>query len=212
MNKYFENTTMNLDMSDKRRFVFSGSKSQLLSKLCEFMPRQDAISFITHISEIQPYLQKGESFVNNIQQSQYVGYVCYKKYPKSYHRPNTDYIINLKAMTIIILATVFDFHIHIGLAETALVILGYNGKAIAKLDASAGEKCLVYEAINNPEHIIDKNVFSHNREECINNDLHCRYKKGARCSMKKDEVQKALENLCKKHIFREEGNHYKFCF
>lgn len=48
MNKYFENTTMNLDMSDKRRFVFSGSESQLLSKLCEFMPRQDAISFITH--------------------------------------------------------------------------------------------------------------------------------------------------------------------
>lgn len=90
--------------------------------------------------------------------------------------------------------------------------MGFNGQAIVKIDVDEGEKCLILEAMQSENRIIDEDVFSMCNFECVHNDLNCKYQKEDRCTIRKDNITEILDGLCEKNVFKKIGKLYKYNF
>lgn len=119
--------------------------------------------------------------------------------------------INLKAITISILALLLDIDITKGFLSGFLAISGFNNKAFAKLDENAGEKCLLIEICSKQNHKINISYFNDICEnECVNNNLICRYRTEGKCMMEIQEVLQKCNSLVERNVLRKEGNTYSY--
>jgi len=191
-------------------FTFNGTGSELKAKLSTFMSEEDSQSFINEFQDYLQYLQEDE-FVE-----------------KTTSSPQTDsdidsgmmnlliqssnYNINIKALTLTTIALLLDIKLTLGLASTVLSILGFNSQAIVRVDVSEGEKCLILEAMQSKNRVINEDVFSMCNFECVHNDLNCKYRDGDKCTIGKDDIKALLNGLCDKNIFKKINNLYKYNF
>lgn len=191
-------------------FTFNGSESDLIIELSKFMPEPASQIFISGLKEHLSLLEEQE---------------CFKEIP-SFPEETTatssgmlqllikssNININIKATTILVLALLLDIKLTLGIASAALTIIGFNGQAIARIDVSEGEKCLILEALQRKNRIIDEDVFSSCNSECVHNDLKCKYQKEEKCTIRRDEIKHVLDVLCDKNIFKKIKNLYKYNF
>lgn len=110
------------------------------------------------------------------------------------------------------LALVLDIKLTIGIASATLAILGFNNQAIVRIDASEGEKCLILEAIQSKNRVIDEDIFSICNHQCVHNDLNCKYQDGDSCTINKENINAILDGLCDKNIFKKIHKFYKYNF
>ena len=187
-------------------FSFSGTQNELKLILSTFLSEEDSQSFINNFYTIIPNLGKDE-FIE-----------IHSSYPS--HIPGTycliidsiNYNINIKALTITTIALLLDIKLTLGFAATTLAILGINSYAVVKINVSEGEKCLILEAIQNTKRLINEDVFSSFNSECIHNNLDCKYKSEGKCTIKRDDIKRTLDRLCKKNIFKKINSYYKYNF
>ncbi len=110
------------------------------------------------------------------------------------------------------LALLLDIKLSLGIASAALTIIGFNGQAIARINVSEGEKCLILEALQRKNRIIDENIFSDCNCECVHNDLKCKYQIEDKCTIQRDEIKHILDGLCDKNVFKKIKRLYKYNF
>jgi len=191
-------------------FTFRGTESELKEKLSLFMSEEDSQSFINGIQNYRQFLGEDEFVERTLSFPQ----ADSKTDSKMLHFliPSSNYNINIKALTLTALALVLDIKLTIGLVSATLAILGFNNQAIARIDASEGEKCLILEALQSKNRVIDEDVFSICNHQCVHNDLNCKYQDGDSCTINKENINAILDGLCDKNIFKKIHKYYKYNF
>lgn len=136
--------SVNVFPSVGKKYTFSGTQDELRASLMKFMSKTDADLFIDGFQDCKHYLGKDESFEKTIVLDE-----AMNSKPGIIHLlvGESKYNINIKALTLVAIALLLDIKITLGFASAALVITGFNGQAIAQIDVSEGEKCLILEAI-----------------------------------------------------------------
>ena len=100
----------------------------------------------------------------------------------------------------------------LGFAATTLSILGFNSQAIARVNISEGEACMIMEAQQKNNRVIGEHVLDECRGYCVHYDLACKYKDGDRCTIAKENIRAILDGLCEKNIFTKIHGFYKYNF
>lgn len=181
-------------------FSFSGSKENLEQEITKMIEKKDVNKFIDGITKLSPYFCDDE----------YINVTTYipETNPDVLECliPNTNYNINLKAVTITILAAILDVNLTKGFASAALSISGFNNHAVVKLNETEGEKCVVLEILRTKSRVITKDILPPSNRECINNILNCKHRSGDQCKIEEEEMKKILLSLCDKNVIRENGN------
>lgn len=191
-------------------FTFRGTESELKEKLSLFMSEEDSLAFINGIQNYLQFLGEDE-FVERTLSSPQVDSETDSKMLNLLIQ-SSNYNINIKALTLTALALVLDIKLTIGIASATLAILGFNNQAIVRIDASEGEKCLILEAIQSKNRVIDEDVFSICNHQCVHNDLNCKYQDGDSCTINKENISAILDGLCNKNIFKKIHKFYKYNF
>ncbi len=191
-------------------FTFNGSEIELRMKLSTFMSESDSQTFVNGLRNYAQLLGSDEfvretiSFPAPVSESdEKVIHLLIK---------SSDFNINIKAATFITLALLLDIKLTLGIASAALTITGFNGQAIARVDVSEGERCLILEAMQSKNRIIDENVFSVCNSECVHSDLRCKYQSEDKCRIRGADIKRILDGLCDKNIFKKFGCLYKYNF
>lgn len=124
----------------------------------------------------------------------------------------SNYNINIKSLTLVAIALLLDIKLTLGFASAILSIIGFNNQAIVRINASEGEKCLILEAKQTDKRIINEDVLAIYNSECVHNDLICKYRDGDKCTIRKDDIKRILDELCNKNIFKKINSLYKYNF
>lgn len=191
-------------------FTFCGTENELKEKLLLFMSEEDSLSFINGICNYCQFLGEDEFVERTLSYPQTDSKTDSKML--YFLIPSLNYNINIKALTLTELALVLDIKLTLGLASATLAILGFNNQAIVRIDASEGEKCLILEAIQSKNRVINEDVFSVCNNQCVHNDLGCKYQDGDHCTINKENINTILDGLCEKNIFKKINKFYKYNF
>lgn len=205
-----EKTETNKSAICSEYFTFSGTESELKERLLLFMSEEDSQSFINGIQNYRQYLGEDE-FIEKASSSPTNELEGDSKMLDLLIQ-TSNYNINIKALTLTALALLLDIKLTLGFASAALAILGFNNQAIVRVDVSEGEKCLILEAIQSKNRVINEDVFSVCNYECVHNDLDCKYQDGDKCTINKGNIKEILDRLCDKNIFKRIGGFYKYNF
>ena len=185
-------------------FVFSGSKEKFEQEISKWIEKSDVNKFIDGITKLSSCFSDDE----------YVTVTTYV--PETNPNilecliPNTNYNINLKAVTITILAAILDVNLTQGFASAALSISGFNSHGVVKLNEIEGEKCVVLEMLRTKSYIITEDVLPPSNRECFNSNLNCKYRSGDQCKIEEKNIKKIFLSLCDKNVIQENGNVYKY--
>lgn len=191
-------------------FTFRGTESELKEKLSLFMSEEDSMAFINGIQNYSQFLGEDEFVERTLSSPQADSETDSKMLNLLIQSSN--YNINIKALTLTALALMLDIRLTIGLASATLAILGFNNQAVVRIDASEGEKCLILEAIQSKNRVINEDVFSICNHQCVHNDLNCKYQDGDSCTINKENINTILDGLCDKNIFKKIHKFYKYNF
>lgn len=125
--------------------------------------------------------------------------------------PIVNVNINVRAVTLTILAVLLDIDFTKGYLNAFLALSGFNNRAFVKIDENEGEKCILIEICSKQGHKADVHIF-HNicGKECVNNNLKCKYRTEERCLMKMDEAIEKCDDMAEKNILQKEGNKYSY--
>ncbi len=188
------------------KLKISGNREDIFNYLSEFMSEEDALVFIQNIEKFDEYLDTDEEIDITT------------TYPKFNHSPGvlyslvgkTNYNINLKASTISIIALILDITLTRGIISAGLAFTGFNTHCLVKLDEHQGEKCLVIESLRAKKDFVDSSILNKYEGKCANYSLECKYKNDCNCTIKNNEVEEILSELCSKNVFVKKGNKYKY--
>lgn len=92
------------------------------------------------------------------------------------------------------------------------IICTDKSKFVAKIDVSEGEKCLITEAKKSGNKIIRKNVLAKYNHQCVHTDFNCNHKNEDQCKLKQKQIERLLDGLTLKNVFKKVGDSYKFNF
>lgn len=205
INKAVEGEKSNKPICDDF-FTFRGSAIELKSILSTFMSEADSQSFISSFKDLIPILGEGEFIKETISYPEAIPGILQVLIGSS------NYNINIKAATLTTIALLLDIKLTLGFASSALAITGFNSQAIVRVNVSEGEKCLILEAMQSKNHIINEDVFSICNSECIHNDLDCKYQNDDKCTINKADIKRTLDELCDRNIFKRINGLYKYNF
>lgn len=191
-------------------FTFRGTENELKEKLSLFMSEEDSMAFINGIQYYSKFFGDDEFVERTLSSPQADSKTDSKMLNLLIQSSN--YNINIKALTLTALALMLDIKLTIGLASATLAILGFNNQAVVRIDASEGEKCLILEAIQSKNRVINEDVFSICNHQCVHNDLNCKYQDGDSCTINKENINAILDGLCDKNIFKKIHKFYKYNF
>lgn len=142
-----------------------------------------------------------------------VGYIDSLPHSGWRHSFPRSIYINLKASTIALIALLFDINVTNRIANFVLAAIGVNLRLIAKIDENIGEKCVMLEVYRKENHQADPDIFKQIcGEECINDDMNCKYRCNGVCTMAQEQVKNVFENLCNKNVLTKKNNSYKYNF
>lgn len=207
-----ENTDLTI-MQDKGcilpdRLVFNGTRIELVDVLSQMMDREDAETLSRKLLLYRDLFDQDEYIEVKEQRGGGGGNNRFNILPID----DWDYNINLKALSLAAIALILDIKLRIGIASTALAIIGVSGQAIVEVSAEEAEKCLIREAILQKPHIIDTNIFKDTMHECVHNNYNCRFKKNGMCLIAESDIEKILDRLSEKNVFTKIGDRYKYNF
>lgn len=190
------------------KFVFSGTHEDLVSKLSEFLTDKDAQTLASHISDYHDVLDAEEII-------DVIGHGIKKQTEQengllSLLLENYEININIKALSLMMIALLLDIKLTLGLASTSLALLGVNGQAIVKVTADEGEICLIREALLRDNRIIDISVLPTRSSECVNYDLQCKFRRDGKCTICAKDTEEILDRLSDKNIFTKIKKYYKY--
>lgn len=121
-----------------------------------------------------------------------------------------SYYVNIKTVTIAIIALLLDIKVTGGLAATLLSLSGSSDVGIIKLDEYEGEKCIVKETISQDEKVGEKDILFKYHGECCNCYMNCKYKELEQCKCSEDSIISIYEKLASKNMFIKRGEKFVY--
>lgn len=185
-------------------FSFSGNRAALEIEASKFIEGKDVSKFVDGLVSLSPYISDNENITATIRMPEINPDVMELLIPE------TNYNINLKVATILIIAALFDVNITKGIASYFLGAFGFSNRAIVKLNEKEGEKCIVLEMLRAKSRTVDQFVLPPINGECFNNHLDCKYRTDGLCKIKRTDVIRTLDNLCDKNIIQKVGEKYRY--
>lgn len=200
-------TIRNIQEECRVNFIFSGSKKELEKELLKIIEIKDINKFINGITKLAQYLNWDDEYVKTTTSIPEMNPDIMQ-----YLIPNTNYNINLKAVTITILAAVLDVSLTKGFANLVLLLGGFNSHAIVKLDEYRGEKCIILEMLKAKSHTVTESILPPDNKECFNCNLNCKHRTDSQCKIKRDDIHEIFKTLLKKNIITNGNNNgeYKY--
>lgn len=122
----------------------------------------------------------------------------------------SEYYINLKYSTIIILSLILDIKLTKGFASVLIGFLGITNTSFVKINEYNGEKCILKETIMQKDKVGNKNLLNKFHGECCNNQYKCKYKINDKCKCKEKDIITIFDNLCEKGVFKKYSSGYKY--
>lgn len=184
-------------------FKASGSKMEILMQLeqeFEISTKESNIIF-EYIERHPDILDEEESLTREISEPDE------KENSMNLLLPGMEYYLNVKRITIILIATVLDCYLTNGMVSIGLTMLGTELQAIIKLKDE--KLCLVKEMLREHQKLYDVSDLSRYKLDCINNDIKCHFNNCGICRLKNEQVTTALDNLSDKGVIKKYGNKYK---
>ena len=121
--------------------------------------------------------------------------------------PEYGYYLNVKRITIVMLAAVLDLYITNGMVSAGLTLLGTELQAIIKLKEE--KLCLVKEMLCNHQKLHNEADLSRYERECVNNDIQCHFNCDGICTLSQEQIAIVLNNLSDKDVIEKVGKKYK---
>ena len=190
----------------------SGNKKDIILKLeKEFdISTRDSARIISYLEEHPQYLSDNEYFKKGYKQ--YKETESYMQYMPNLTIGNDQiYYLNVKVITIVLIATVLDIVMMNGFANMLVSLSGMSTKAIAKLKDA--HLCVVKELKTNNSPVSFDQIATICDRECVNNDIKCRFRKEGYCTISKPELKNDVVNdLVDNGVLKEENGSYKYEF
>ncbi len=120
---------------------------------------------------------------------------------------DSGYYLNIKRITIVLLATFLDYYLTNGVMGAGLALFGVQLQAIMKLKEE--KLCIVKEMLLDPKKLYNALDLSYYGLECVNNDIECHFNSNGVCTLPKKEVDATLIDLSDKGIAKKTDNKYK---
>lgn len=190
-----------------QRFLFCGNREELVRLLETIMDKDDAEKFSWNAIHYSELIDTDEILSVKVETIGGGGNNLIHLM-----REEWNYNINIKALTLVGIALLLDINLTLGFASSVLAIMGVNGQAIVKVSAEEAEKCMIMEAIHKKSHIIDSTILEQLKGDCVHHNLKCRYRVDGKCTIKKDDVSRLLDELAGKNIFTKIRTMYKYNF
>lgn len=121
-----------------------------------------------------------------------------------------SYYVNIKTITIAVIALLLDITVTEGLAATLLSLGGVSSVGIIKLDEYEGEKCIVKETLLQDEKVGRKDILAKFNGECCNYYMNCKYKESECCKCSEDAIVSIYEKLVSKNMFIRRGEKFVY--
>ncbi len=120
--------------------------------------------------------------------------------------------INVKTITIVMVAFLLDVTLTGGIAALSLSLLGLNNKALASIKEENGEKCILKETLLHKPHIGNMNILDCYEKKCQNLNYQCKYREGESCNCSHDAIVNIYENLIEKNIFKRSADRLHYIY
>lgn len=124
--------------------------------------------------------------------------------------PSTNYYINIKVATIVVVAFLADISFGNGVLSMLLGLCGFSNTAVTKLSEELGEKCIVRETLVHNPKVGSSRILVPLKGECCNNDLSCKFRVEDKCHCTEDDVLKIYEKLADRNMFKRIGDCFEY--
>jgi hypothetical protein len=172
-----------------------GDESEVRHKLTEYVTSESIDSLLEHMNEIKPLLGTDEKFT--------VEY-SFPELPQGSMGlmvGKTDYFINIKSISLVILALLLDLTLTSGCAAAILGMSGIKLRAITRLDKVNGEKCMVVESMKSPDKTVSYDRLRLNAKKCPNQLLKCKFCIQGKCKIRPNQFNDLMKSLCERNVF-----------
>lgn len=193
-------------MNEKRIILKDVAIDELVEELNKYFEETDIDRIIDFLDENQFLSKGGDEYLkksdeeNTRKERRGLGYVI----------PRTKYFVNIKLATITAILFILDHKVTGGVAATAAAAFGNTGRFITSIEETNGEKCIVRETLKTKNRILNIcSIPGNNKNECINNDLSCKYRNTNYCTINNEEIKKIAEQLIKKNVFEKYKDSYR---
>lgn len=110
--------------------------------------------------------------------------------------------INVKTVTIVMVAFLLDVTLTGGIAALSLSLLGVNNKALASIKEENGEKCILKETLLRKPRIGNISILDCYEGKCQMLNSQCKYRDGELCNCSHDAIMNIYDNLIEKNIVK----------
>lgn len=120
------------------------------------------------------------------------------------------YYINIKLVTLTVIAMVLDVALTKGILSKILGLSKLDSQAIIKISSENGHRCLLKEMLLEKKEGINKSILEKYNGECNNVDHPCNYRVDGECGCFPEDVEKILCELKESKVCRRlENGYYK---
>ncbi len=182
-----------------------GSKDKVIFTLCKIgiKDSQDAQAILDYLCKNPNLLDEFESieieeYDNDGQQMALTMF-------------NSSLYINVKTMTIVMIAFLLDINLTSGIAALSLSLLGVNNQALATI-SDDGEKCVLRETLLRKPRIGDANILKSYKGKCQRINSQCKFRNGELCNCSQNAIINIYENLTEKSIFKRSEDRKRYIY
>lgn len=187
-------------MEHEDRLILEGARYKLAMEL-----QQDVLETKMDCEKFIDYLEVNKEVLSEEEQ---VVVVQKPNRGKGFILPGTNYYIDLKKSTVVIIAKLLQIQLKSDFID---ILSLFNGELnLVNLREEFGELCIVKEILQSKKKCGDRDLLSRNNGECCNNDMDCKFKSDGLCRCSEIETEKILQNLTYSGVFREQAETYYY--
>lgn len=178
-----------------KNIVIEGSQELVVEKLLDVMDLGSAQRFIEKMRDAKNYMGQDEVLDQEVK----IPHLPNNEFGFMFFR--TEYKINIKPETLILLAFVYDLKINKDMISSATSLTGFSYQVLKNLDIYTGEKCMVIEAMKSKGYSITFDHILHDKKSCSHVSLKCKYRVGNICTIRRNDLMDLMSGLCSKNVF-----------
>lgn len=178
-----------------RHIVIEGSQEFVIEKLLDVMDLGSAQRFVENIRDAKNYIGQGETLDQEVK----IPHLPNNEFGFMFFR--TEYTIDIKPETLVLLAFVYDLNINKDMISSATALTGFSYQVLKNLNTYSGEKCMVLEAIKSKGNSITFDHILHDKKSCSHMSLKCKYRVGNLCTIRRNDLMDLMSCLCSKNVF-----------
>lgn len=178
-----------------RNIMIEGSQEFVIEKLLDVMDLMSAQLLIEKIRDAKNYIGQDEVLEQEVK----IPHLPNNEFGFMFFR--TEYFINIKPETLVLLAFVYDLNINKDMISSTSNLTGFSYQILQKLNTYIGEKCMVIEAIRSKNYAITFDGILHDKKKCNHLNLKCKFRVGNLCTIRRNDLMNLMSDLCSKNVF-----------